>query len=276
KTAVGDAAAGHNVYIEVPSATTWRASPTNRRATSSTITRGQRPLRCATRTGRCTTPCRSPGRMAGFTLDLATLPVNVAVNDAMERAASIKAELPRPYLGASIAGSDCLRRVQYDWWCTPLQLDGAGPEASHPGQYRGGNRASRRTASVVASLAERLERAEPEFVDVAAMCLDVITDLSRRYDAALEAERAEGVLAKLVSSDASPASRGVPLVPFRRFAANAHWLNLSSAGYHASRASKQCSSPKRTPRTSWRSATPSREASTSCRSRAWTRCSPAR
>src|SRR5262249_22664938 len=49
--------------------------------------------------------------------------------------------------------------------------------------------------TVVASLAERLERAEPEFVDVAAMCLDVITDLSRRYDAALEVERAEGVLA---------------------------------------------------------------------------------
>jgi hypothetical protein len=42
----------------------------------------------------------------------------------------------------------------------------------------------------VASLAERLERAEPEFVDVAAMCLDVITDLSRHYDAAFEAERA--------------------------------------------------------------------------------------
>src|SRR5215472_10390244 len=81
--------------------------------------------------------------------------------------------------------------------------------------------------TVVASLAERLEWAEPEFVDVAAMCLDVITVLSRRY--ALEAERAEGVLAKLVSSDASPASRGVPLVPFRRFAANAHWLSLSSA-----------------------------------------------
>src|SRR5262249_8450474 len=173
--------------------------------------------------------CRSPGRMAGFTLDLATLPVNVAVNDAIERAASITAELPRPYLGASIAGSDCLRRVQYDWWCTPLQLDGAGPEASHPGQYRGGNRASRRTASVVASLAERLERAEPEFVDVAAMCLDVITDFSRRYDAALEAERAEGVLAKLVSSDASPASRRVPLVPLCR-GRERPWVNLSSGG----------------------------------------------
>jgi hypothetical protein len=58
--------------------------------------------------------------------------------------------------------------------------------------------------TVVASLAERLERAESEFVDVAATCLDVITDLSRRYDAALEAERAEGVLAKLVPSDVYP------------------------------------------------------------------------
>jgi hypothetical protein len=55
-----------------------------------------------------------------FTLDLATLPVNAAINDAIERAASTTAELPRPYLGASIAGSECLRRVQYDWWCTPL------------------------------------------------------------------------------------------------------------------------------------------------------------
>jgi len=55
-----------------------------------------------------------------FTLDLATLPVNAVINDAIERAASTAAELPRPYLGASIAGSECLRRVQYDWWCTPL------------------------------------------------------------------------------------------------------------------------------------------------------------
>src|SRR5262245_60118939 len=31
---------------------------------------------------------------------------------------------------------------------------------------------------VVATLAQALKRAEPEFVDVAAMCLDVITDLS--------------------------------------------------------------------------------------------------
>jgi hypothetical protein len=67
---------------------------------------------------------------------------------------------------------------------------------------------------VVTSLAERLERAEPEFVDVAAMCLDVITDLSRRYDAALCAILAQRLFAQLVSSDASPASRGYHLSHF--------------------------------------------------------------
>jgi hypothetical protein len=46
-------------------------------------------------------------------------PVNVAVNDAIERAAATKAELPRPYLGASIVGHECLRRIQFDWWCKP-------------------------------------------------------------------------------------------------------------------------------------------------------------
>ena len=46
-------------------------------------------------------------------------PVNVAINDAIERAATRKAELPRPYLGASIVGAECLRKVQFDWWCHP-------------------------------------------------------------------------------------------------------------------------------------------------------------
>jgi hypothetical protein len=55
-----------------------------------------------------------------FTPDLATQTVNTALNDLIERTSAAKAELPRPYLGASIAGSECLRRVQYDWWCTPM------------------------------------------------------------------------------------------------------------------------------------------------------------
>ena len=47
------------------SATTSRASPTSRRAITSSTTRGRRPRRCATRTGRCTTPWRSLERRAG-------------------------------------------------------------------------------------------------------------------------------------------------------------------------------------------------------------------
>jgi hypothetical protein len=51
--------------------------------------------------------------------DISTSPVSVAINDMIERAAVETAELPRPYLGASIVGNVCLRKVQYDWWCTP-------------------------------------------------------------------------------------------------------------------------------------------------------------
>src|SRR6516165_12590142 len=54
-----------------------------------------------------------------YTPKLEDEPINVALNEAIERAAAGKAELPYPYLGASIVGSDCLRRVQYDWWCKP-------------------------------------------------------------------------------------------------------------------------------------------------------------
>jgi hypothetical protein len=51
--------------------------------------------------------------------NLSIEPINVAVNEAIERAAAATAELPRPYLGASIVGSECLRKVQFDWWCKP-------------------------------------------------------------------------------------------------------------------------------------------------------------
>jgi hypothetical protein len=47
-------------------------------------------------------------------------PINGAINDAIERAAATAAELPRPYLGASIVGDDCARKVQYSWWCKPV------------------------------------------------------------------------------------------------------------------------------------------------------------
>jgi hypothetical protein len=47
-------------------------------------------------------------------------PINIAISDVIERAAKTAAELPRPYLGASIVGDECARRVQFDWWCAPL------------------------------------------------------------------------------------------------------------------------------------------------------------
>jgi hypothetical protein len=51
--------------------------------------------------------------------NLSIEPINGAINDAIERAAATAAELPRPYLGASGVGHECLRRIQYDWWCKP-------------------------------------------------------------------------------------------------------------------------------------------------------------
>ena len=47
--------------------------------------------------------------------NLSIEPINVAINDVVERAAATAAELPRPYLGASIIGHECARRIQYDW-----------------------------------------------------------------------------------------------------------------------------------------------------------------
>ena len=55
-----------------------------------------------------------------FTPDLTTQAVNTALNELIERTSAAQAELPRPYLGASIAGSECLRRVQFDWWCRSM------------------------------------------------------------------------------------------------------------------------------------------------------------
>lgn len=52
--------------------------------------------------------------------NLSDEPINVELNAAIERSAAAKAELPRPYLGASIVGDECARKIQFDWWCKPL------------------------------------------------------------------------------------------------------------------------------------------------------------
>jgi len=43
-------------------------------------------------------------------------PINSALNAEIERVAMATAEQPRPYLGVSIAGYECARRVQFTWW----------------------------------------------------------------------------------------------------------------------------------------------------------------
>jgi hypothetical protein len=50
---------------------------------------------------------------------LAALPLNVELNARVERAAAAAMALPRMYLGASIAGDECARAIQYAWWTVP-------------------------------------------------------------------------------------------------------------------------------------------------------------
>jgi hypothetical protein len=57
---------------------------------------------------------------------------------------------------------------------------------------------------VVATFAEAHERAEPKFVDVAVVRLNVIADCRRLDDAPLKAERAQRMFKKLVPSNPSP------------------------------------------------------------------------
>src|SRR5262249_39184250 len=50
--------------------------------------------------------------------NLSATPISIAINDAISAAARAT-EAPRPYLGASIVGNECLRKIQYDWCCDP-------------------------------------------------------------------------------------------------------------------------------------------------------------
>jgi hypothetical protein len=52
---------------------------------------------------------------------LSETPLNIAINALIE-AAEPREENTRQYLGASSIGSECLRKVQYDWWVDPIQV----------------------------------------------------------------------------------------------------------------------------------------------------------
>jgi hypothetical protein len=50
---------------------------------------------------------------------LSAQPLNIELNAHVERAAAAAIRLPRMYLGASIAGDECARAIQYAWWTIP-------------------------------------------------------------------------------------------------------------------------------------------------------------
>ena len=51
--------------------------------------------------------------------EISALPPNVAINTLIEEGARVEPERTRGYLGASILGNICARRIQYDWMCDP-------------------------------------------------------------------------------------------------------------------------------------------------------------
>jgi hypothetical protein len=51
--------------------------------------------------------------------NLADRPLNQLINDLIEQAQPLSLNY-RQYLGASAIGSECLRKVQYDWMCDPV------------------------------------------------------------------------------------------------------------------------------------------------------------
>ena len=53
--------------------------------------------------------------------NLSESPISVAINALIEQAEPPE-ETARQYLGASAIGSECLRKVQFDWWCSPAHL----------------------------------------------------------------------------------------------------------------------------------------------------------
>ena len=101
------------------SATTSKASRRSRRATTSTTSRARRRRRCATRTGRCTTPCRSPGRPAGSCRSTPfhfTLVQNIK-RDPFEQAVGIEQKSAMSMGGALAAP---MTAFQYDWNMLPI------------------------------------------------------------------------------------------------------------------------------------------------------------
>jgi hypothetical protein len=67
--------------------------------------------------------------------NLSLEPINTAINAAFERI-DTRRERPREqYLGASILGHECLRRIQFEWWCRSEMIPAQDRERFERGHY---------------------------------------------------------------------------------------------------------------------------------------------
>src|SRR5687768_11112676 len=87
---------------------------------------------------------------------LSSTNINAAVNAALDAAAlAEQKEARRTYLGASGIGSECLRKVQYDWQC----------DATHPARtkriFSRGHMFEEITVKAMAGAGFRMERGTP-------------------------------------------------------------------------------------------------------------------
>lgn len=88
--------------------------------------------------------------------NLASTDINAAVNAALDKAALLEErEERRDYLGASAIGSECLRKVQYDWQC----------DSTHPARtkriFARGHAFEEITVKAMALAGFRMERGTP-------------------------------------------------------------------------------------------------------------------
>ena len=91
----------------------------NQRAMSSSITRARRHPPCATRTGRCTTPCRSPDQKAGSCRWCRSTSRWCRTSSAI-RSSRLSASSRRRRWGLAAHSAAQLTAFQYDWNMLPI------------------------------------------------------------------------------------------------------------------------------------------------------------
>ena len=99
---------------------------------------------------------------------------------------------------------------------------------------------------IVTALAQAMKRAEPKFVDVASVRLNMIADLDRGYDAALQAILTKRIFEQLLPPDPCPARQAIPGVPLGGSTAGSHGSSHPSSECRnaASKQQRGCLAPE--------------------------------